>query len=239
MSKKYFILNGVSSAEYDVYVYDDNFDENVERDIEAISVPGRSGDLHRDNGRYVNKTRRLSCYIDGTYEESFHDFRAFIASCTAGGYTRLEYSRFADQYFMAMPTGEIEPERSQMYKIGTFDIEFDCKPQRYLTSGEAAVTVSSGDTISNPTLFDSQPLIHAYGYGTITIGNYGIVIAEHDSEYMDVDSEIMDAFCGSVNLNSYLTLGSDKFPQLAPGASAVTFDDTITSLEITPRWWTL
>ena len=54
-------------------------------------------------------------------------------------------------------------------KAGEFEITFDCKPQRYLTSGETAVTVTNGGVITNPTLFDAQPLLQLSGYGSISI----------------------------------------------------------------------
>lgn len=41
-----------------------------------------------------------------------------------------------------------------------------------------------------------------------------------------------------IDLNSYIDLGSD-LPVLSSGANAVIFDNTITSVAITPRWWTL
>lgn len=41
-----------------------------------------------------------------------------------------------------------------------------------------------------------------------------------------------------VDLNRYIDLGSD-LPKLAPGANEITFDNTITKLEIVPRWWQL
>lgn len=41
-----------------------------------------------------------------------------------------------------------------------------------------------------------------------------------------------------VDLNRYIDLGSD-LPKLAPGANEITFDNTVTKLEIVPRWWIL
>ena len=41
-----------------------------------------------------------------------------------------------------------------------------------------------------------------------------------------------------ISLNSYIDLGSD-LPTLASGQNEITIDDTITNLEVTPRWWKL
>lgn len=42
----------------------------------------------------------------------------------------------------------------------------------------------------------------------------------------------------TVSLNPYVDLGSE-LPVLSPGANLVTYDSTITSLRVTPRWWIL
>lgn len=38
------------------------------------------------------------------------------------------------------------------------------------------------------------------------------------------------------SLNAYIDLGSE-LPQLAPGTNTFTYDNTVTDLKITPRWW--
>ena len=39
-----------------------------------------------------------------------------------------------------------------------------------------------------------------------------------------------------VSLNAYVDLGSN-LPKLAPGTNTITYDNTITELKITPRWY--
>lgn len=57
-----------------------------------------------------------------------------------------------------------------------------------------------------------------------------------------IDCEIGEAFkfSGSspISLNSYIDLGSD-LPKLAPGNNTFTLSNTITELNIIPRWWML
>ena len=57
-----------------------------------------------------------------------------------------------------------------------------------------------------------------------------------------VDCEIGEAYKiedgAVISLNRYIDLGSD-LPTLASGNNGITFDNTIESLEITPRWWKL
>lgn len=42
----------------------------------------------------------------------------------------------------------------------------------------------------------------------------------------------------ATGLNAYVDIGSD-LPKMAPGSNTVTFDNTVTDLKITPRWWQL
>ena len=55
-----------------------------------------------------------------------------------------------------------------------------------------------------------------------------------------IDCDIGEAYlinAGTpISLNQYIDLGS-KLPTLAPGSNAITYDNTITDLKITPRWW--
>jgi phage-related protein len=57
-----------------------------------------------------------------------------------------------------------------------------------------------------------------------------------------IDSETGDAYRiedGTyISLNKYIQLGA-QLPTLRPGANIITYDDTITSLNIAPRWWRL
>ncbi len=69
------------------------------------------------------------------------------------------------------------------------------------------------------------------------IGRYEIQLSRIN-EYVTLDSELQDAFKGSENKNADVTL-PDGYPKLPPGATSITFSGGITSVEITPRWWTL
>jgi phage-related protein len=61
-----------------------------------------------------------------------------------------------------------------------------------------------------------------------------------DPTYIDCD--LGDAYMikdGTyVGLNKYIDLGSD-LPTLASGNNEITFDNTVTELKITPRFWIL
>lgn len=174
---KSFTFNGVSAADYGVYVTDVNVFNSAERAVEYITIPGRNGSFALDHGRFENITVEYECALgqdtDVDFATAISDFRNALAA--AKGYQRLEDDMNPDEYRMAVFSKGLEaPTLNQ--QTATFKVEFNCKPQRYLKSGETAVIVSSRGTITNPTLFDARPLLQVWGYGDIGINDDTITI---------------------------------------------------------------
>lgn len=95
---------------------------------------------------------------------------------------------------------------------------------------------TSGDDMSNPTLFPASPLLRVYGTGTFTMDGCEIAITDC-TEYVDIDCELMDCYEGSVNRNNDVTFSTYDFPKLRPGDNIISDITGITLIEITPRWW--
>ena len=100
-------------------------------------------------------------------------------------------------------------------------------------------TLTADGTVSNPTLFDSKPLLRVYGYGELGVGSETITIATHSYPYIEIDCDIEDAQYNTTNCNNLITLTGDSFPVLHPGSNGITIDADMTKVEIIPRWWTL
>lgn len=174
---KSFTFNGISAADYGVYVTDVNVFNSAERAVEYITIPGRNGSFALDHGRFENITVVYDCALmqdtDVDFVTAISDFRNALAS--AKGYQRLEDDMNPDEYRMAVFSKGLEaPTLNQ--QTATFKVEFNCKPQRYLKSGETAVSVSSGDTVTNPTPFDASPILEIDGTGAVDIGANQIVL---------------------------------------------------------------
>lgn len=171
-------FDGVSSRTYGVYITGEAVYNAPERDVEMITIPGRNGSFALDNGRFENITVTYPAGIfaetEADFREAISEFRNFL--CSRKGYVRLQDEYNPNEYRMAVYKSGLEVEPA-MLKAGEFEITFDCKPQRWLTSGETAVTIAnSGDTITNPTLFNSGPLLEVEGYGDININDSKITI---------------------------------------------------------------
>jgi phage-related protein len=169
------IVDGTSLKGYKVYINGKEAYNSAERDVEMIEIPGRDGAFSLDHGRFKNIA---VSYDSGTFAdnqtdfaENISDLRNFLAS--KRGYVRIEDDYNPDEYRMGVFQRGLEFDPIHYNMASEFPIEFNCKPQRFLKSGETPVSVASGDTITNPTLFDAHPLVkfQASGSGSITIGD--------------------------------------------------------------------
>lgn len=238
----FITFDGQSFADFGVRVSGAGTYGSPERDIEEIEVPGRSGTLIFDNGRFKNIDITYNASIlakdKDEYLRKIQTLRSFLSSRI--GYKRLEDTYRRGEYRLASFNDGLAPGDEVLLRGSEFDLKFNCKPQRFLKEGERKFTFSSNGSIYNPTYFDSKPLIRIYGSGTVKIGEYGITVTQPSTvNYVDVDSEMMDCYSGSVNCNDCVTLtNSDEFPVLVPGKNGVALTG-VTKIELTPRWYVL
>ena len=232
------IFDGKSTQDFGVWISGTGTWGSPERDVTHISIPGRDGDLTIDNKRFQNISVVYPAFIAKGFRDRFDDFRAYMVS--RPGYHRLEDSYHPDEYRMAEFYQALEPEVGTLNRFGSFDLEFYCKPQRWLKSGEkvtAETTFASSGQVFNPTLFSSKPLLRVYGTGSVKIGSETLTIINADV-YTDIDCDLMDAFKGSTNCNGNIRLSSGSFPVLKPGYTGITLNG-VTKVEITPKWFTI
>ena len=154
------IYNGKSSADLGVIVNKLPVIRKPKRKGSTTSIPGRSGDLAREENGFENYVQPYEISITDT-ERGISAISGDLAAwlLNTRGYIRLEDSFDPDVYRMARFEGtfDIEPIMEQ---DGKAVIEFDCCPQRYLKSGEQEIEItSSGVTLYNPTAQEAYPLI--------------------------------------------------------------------------------
>lgn len=168
-------FDGVESRNFGVYITGEAVYNAPARNVEMISIPGRSGAFALDKGRFENVEVTYPAGIFADNETDFanaiSDFRNYL--CSRKGYCRLVDEYNPEEYRMAIYKSGLEVTPAQL-KAGEFNIVFDCKPQRYLMSGETEITVADGEEITNPTRFESSPLLKVEGYGTIGFNDYAI-----------------------------------------------------------------
>lgn len=178
---KGFIFDGIDSKGFGVYISGAGVYNAPERDVEQIEIPGRNGAYILDKGRFHNVT---VTYPAGMFGQDGGDFATGIRKLRNALASRRGYCRLIDEYNpleyrMAVYRGGLEVEPAAINgdnKAAQFEIQFDCKPQRFRIDGDQPVKMTDGGVIDNPTLFEAKPLLQVWGYGEIGINDDVIAI---------------------------------------------------------------
>ena len=208
------------------------------RDIEFTSVPGRSGDIISDNGRYKNiaASYKVAALADEfNIELMLRKIKAWLSASI--GYHRLSDTYDPNYFRYATLDGKIDFTQ-KLRAIGTGTIKFNCKPFRYSAEGQQALTITHETTLYNPEEFESTPHIKIIGSGDITLyfNNTAFLITSVDGN-IEIDGDIMAAYSGA-NLQNNKIHFTD-FPKLSPGKNNISFVGSVSKIQITPRWCAL
>lgn len=234
MIKDEFFFDGQGCGEFGLLWTGAQTEDAPQRDLQFVSVPGRSGDLIRDNGRYKNITVRYTCAIIRSYRARYDALCAHLFA--APSYRRLEDTMHPNTFRLAVFQGPMEPESTPHGQAGTFEVEFNCKPHKYLKSGEFALEISNGETLLNRWA-ESLPLIRITGNGSgvLTIGGVTVTVDSMDGS-LTLDAETQNAFNGTENKNGTIRIAGGEFPTLPTGETQISWNGGITAVELTPRW---
>lgn len=232
--------NGVNSRTLGVIVEQYPVRPIPKRKHEIFSVPGRSGDVIVEEDAWENVNQSYDVYLSAERAGLPLVSAQVVRWLNAGGYQRLEDDYNPDIFRLAAFLGPNDLQNI-LNAFGRATITFNCMPQRFLKSGETAVTPASGETLTNPTGYPAQPLItvSGSGSGTITVGSKTLTISTiTDGMVLDCREREAYAISGGVvsNLN---TVVSGEYPILGAGDSAVSWTGGVTGLSIIPRWYEL
>lgn len=233
---EYFKFGGTDSRLYDVEVFGKQTYNATGRAYNVQTIPGRSGDMLVDEKRFPNVNHSYGCIIHENFNNNLLGIRSALLS--KRGYQRLEDSIHTDEFYLAYFAEDFVPRIDERRTMGKFTLTFVRKPQRFLKAGETVVSLTRSGTITNPTLFESKPLLRIYGEGVVGIGDNAVTVISSDG-YVDVDCEIMEAYKGTLSFNSSVTVQNNDFPTIAPGSVGITLGSGITRVDITPRWYRL
>ena len=225
---------GKSSQDFGVRISGEATFDAPARKYDEIAVPGRNGTLIIDEYAFENIPVKYPAYIVNDMPTKVRDFANYMSSFA--GYQRIEDTYAPEIYRLGQYVGGLSVKsKGYMNRHGEFDIEFNCKPQRFLKAGEIAQEFTANGGIFNSTLYASKPLLRVYGSGagTVGLGSYLISISQIN-EYVDIDCELMDAYKGTLNCNADVSFNADYF-EMVPGYNGLTFTGAITKVVITPR----
>ena len=257
MLNETFYIDGVDARNFGIYLQRPiEFSEAVPV-VERQSIPGRNGDLIFETGSYENRTATAYCFcLRKDVEKAISAAGRFLMS--KHGYRRLETSDDPDHFWRARV--ENSPQIAhRMRTLAPFEITFDCKPQRFLKSGEETVVLYPTEqdgawgvthTIYNQNGFPSKPLFkifldtEASSIFDLTVRQDGVrigrVLGQIKSAPFDIsiDCDTHNAYNDSGNQNQ--NVSSYEFPEIRPGENVFSvWGLGIEKVEFIPRWWEL
>ena len=167
----YLIFNGQSSDVFGMVISGSGTYNAPKRKYDTFTVPGRNGTLKIDGGSFENISVTYTAAIVHNLNSNAAALREWLLS--PSGYCRLEDTYHPGEFRLAQFSGGVEfSDFSQFLRAASFNLTFDCKPQRFLKAGENPI--SNPATVYNPTSFSAKPMIKftaAAKSGNVVIGN--------------------------------------------------------------------
>ena len=199
------VFDDIDSSDYDVYIAGDGAYNAPARRGEMVTIPGRNGTLFMDEDSFENIDVTYPAFIgefnESTFSTKLRNYRSALSSKKT--YSRITDTYHPDEFRLGVFRSGIETDPKHYTRAGQFSITFDCKPQRFLLSGEIPRTYNTGSgTIENPTPFNAAPLIKITGDGIITIGDYQVEVSGNMGTFW-LDSELMEAYIPADELQDW------------------------------------
>ncbi len=242
---KTFVWGDMVASDYGIILTAAPDEEIARRDMETVSIQGRSGDLLIDNYRYHSIRITYDCLLLPPAGETFREaVIRFVGNLHRNaGYADLADSFRPEHYRTAALLDAISVE-SLVERGGVFSLTFTAHPQRWRLDGIYPVPISvTPNSIANPTAQVAKPLITVYGdgAGVLTVNGTAVTIHALSGE-LTLDCDTLNAYRqpgegGYINCNG--DIYAPEFPVLAPGDNAISWSGGITGIEIIPRWWDL
>lgn len=232
----YLMFKENNSLEFSLYIVSKGSYKGASRDVTYTSVPGRNGDLITDNGRYNNVTIPYKMTLLNKSEFDFATLADKIKDwlSSESGYFQLWDSYDKNYFRLASYEGEVDIEQ-ELEQLGSLSLSFNCKPFKYSFEGQKVNTISSHTSLYNAELYPSKPYFKIYGSGTVTlnVNNESYVFNDVD-EYIEVDSEMMNAYKDTQPLNHKMV--GAKFPEFVPGMNLISWSGNVEKIDVIPRW---
>ena len=236
MLNETFYLDGIDATSAGIHLQKPIVFSEAVPNIESKTIPGRNGALIFNTGSCKNRSGSASCFcLQEDVEAAVSSAGRFLMA--KKGYRRLETSDDPNHYWMARVKNSPQIEM-RLRVLAPFEIGFDCKPQRFLKSGEDKTSFTASGSISNQYGQTALPLITLYGqgYGTLTIGGCVVEVKNMDG-VLYLDSDTQNAYNNNGNQN--MNINAQTFPTLQDGETQIAFSGGIERIEIVPRWWEL
>lgn len=183
VSDKYFVFNGKKSSDFNVWVTSNEGLSTPKKRYTEVEVPGRNGNLIIEENSFANQTLTLKdCFAIENVTQNIKDINKYLN--LQKGYQRLELSWLPDEYRLAAFEGDISPTVRVWEGFGKFDLTFNCKPQRFLKSGEEPITLIPVKPDGGVTFVSPKYMFPTWTYPEVVPSDaYTVAVTLLESEY--------------------------------------------------------
>ena len=214
-----FIFKGSNSNDLGIVIKEMPAVTKSEKNIESITVSGRNGDLHIDDGTYKSKKYKMKCIlIDIT---KINQLKSVL-----DGTGTLELSTEPNVEYQATVTNQIDFDKYLTY-LKEFEIIFELYPIAY-SKTTISNTYNANAEFDVLGTFNVAPKITINGTGTITLNNTQVSVTETG---ITIDCDLMNCTKDSINKNDKVNINSD-FPTLLVGKNTLVLGTGIESVVI-------
>lgn len=241
----YFQFRGRRSNEFRMRIRNEMDFVIPETSLDFLEVDGRSSDIIFDRGKYkdVEKTFPVRIYRaqNKTIAAQLRNIAGWLY--LSREYTPLLFSEYNEYFYKVLGysgTSGKDLKRDWL----DIDFTFKCQPFVFRMDGEDEREILSGQSITNPEIFTSLPIISFNKTTTTADSNVYIngqqfrIAKEAGTGIITMDCENGIAYkTGGVNVSKYCFLNTDGYNPiiLQPGKNEISFTN-INQFKIKPRW---
>ena len=202
-----------------------------EKRITEITVPGRSGRLHIDEGTYepIELIVQFNfCQKPNGWAEVMRKIRKWLLA------EENQKLIFSDDPFCYYKVSHVRLEDNaerKMKRLGYFEAVFSCDPYTYGTNGDMEIGIPC-------TLYNdgevAMPLYKIKGEGMCTIRVNNISVTANVGQELMIDVDRMMAYRGNEMQNTAVS-GDIGELKLVPGQNAIQITEGFEAV-VVPRW---
>ena len=231
----YFIFQGIDSRVMGVIVTSMPEVVKPKKRVELVEIAGRSGVLHIDDDSFENYTKTIECAIQK--RKKIDEICAWL-----NGEGELILSTEPEKKYMASIYNQISISK-MMNVFQKFQINFDVYPFKYSVNDVNDVLELKQTPVvvyGKGTIF-ANPIITIYGTGSVTLAENGSAYTiTNISEFVTIDSEMMEVFKNGVSWANYYTppqdINKNLFPILEIEKNTISWTGNVDKIVIQSRW---
>ena len=224
----WFKFNGVDSRQMGIRVTAMPPTVRPARRVDSITIAGRNGSLHTDEGAYDSYSRSMECAVIN--RERIDEIAAWLI-----GKGEMIFSTEPDKVYHVMISNKIDIS-AMMRTFQKFRVTMDTQPFKYSVNAYGdTLELTTATRVRNSGSVYAEPIITVYGSGdiTLTINEKDFPLYSVDGS-ITIDSEMMEVFKGNTNQNS--KYGAVEFPRLEVGENNISWTGNVEKVEIHPKW---